>query len=296
MDLPALQLFTEIARHGSIAATARARGMDPSAVSRRLAALEASLGVRLLDRTTRRLALTEAGRLVLERATGPLAELAALRESARDTALRPAGTLRLTASVAFADRWLLPRLATFRERHPKIALDLALTDATLDPLEHGLDLALRLGPEPPVPARKVMDTAYRVVVSPAFRAAHPAEHPRDLATLPTVAFPFPGYRSRWRFTARDGTTEDIAITPALTVSSALAIRTAALHGLGAALLADWTTAEDRVAGTLIDLFPDHRASASRRPTALWFLAPPRPPARTRAFAAWLDAQAARDIS
>lgn len=291
MTLADLHLFLDIARSGSLAAAARAHGLDPSAVSRRLAALEAALGARLFDRTTRRLVLTDAGQTVLDAAPAPLAELHALRERLHDGASRPRGRLRLTASIAFAERWLVPRLARFRALHPDITYDLVLSDAPVDLMAESIDLALRLGPEPygPWRAHKVIETAYRVVASPAFLDAHPIRTPETLSHAPCIAFPFPGYRSRWVLTAPNGTDIDVPVSPAFTVSNALAIRAAALNGLGPALLPDWLTEEDRAQGLLHDLFPGHAARASDDRTAAWLLVPIRPyvPARSRAFADWI---------
>ena len=299
-DLASIETFVAVTRGGSFASRARELGVDPSSVSRTIAALEADLGVRLFDRTTRRLALTEAGRTYLDRVVAPLTEMSVAADAARDARDEPSGLLRVTASVAFGERWLMPRVASFREDHPRITLDLRLTDALLDIAgEGGIDVALRLGPriEGALVATKLFDTRYHAVASPAYleHAGRPTR-PSDLARHQGIVFPYPGYRSRWRLRARGSdaavrgaksvpSVDEVLPRATLTVSSALAIRRAALNGLGVALLADWTVADDLASGELVDLFPDHEASAADFDTAAWLVYPTRNyvPVRVRAF-------------
>ena len=120
MDLDDLTLFAETARLGSFAAVAKSRGTDPSTISRKLAALEDSLGVRLFQRTTRSLSLTEAGDLYLTRALPLIEELTRIGAEARETRARPRGTLRLTASVTFGQAMILPLLPAFRAAYLRI--------------------------------------------------------------------------------------------------------------------------------------------------------------------------------
>jgi len=132
MEIQAFQMFIDVVRRGSFAAVARDSDVDPSSISRQIAALERDLGYRLFDRTTRRLALTQAGQLTFERIQNPLEELSQIRETAGDIVSKPGGSLRVTASVAFAERWLVPRLATFKTSYPAINFDLILSDAKVD--------------------------------------------------------------------------------------------------------------------------------------------------------------------
>ena len=288
MNIADLRTFAAIARAGSFAAHARDTGIDPSSVSRVIGALEARLGFRLFDRTTRRLALTQAGQLYLERIVPLLDEFERAADLARDTVSEPSGLLRITASVAFGERWLMPRIATFRSRHPTIRVDAHLTDEVVDIVAERIDVSLRLGPgiRGDFVAAKLFDTHYRIVASPAYlqRNGHLAG-PDDLARHDAIAFPLPGYRSRWLLRDGTGTVREVRPRIALTVSNALAIRRAALEGLGVALLAEWTVAEDLARGTLVDALPGHEASAADFDTAAWVLYPGRATitARMRAF-------------
>ena len=281
MDLDALATALAVSRRGSFAAVARDRDVDPSSVSRQVAALEAELGFPVFERTTRRLSLTEAGRVYLSRIADPLEAIEAAREAGADALDVPSGPLRVTASVAFGERWLVPRLPAFRDAFPAVELDVVLTDAVIDVAAEGIDVALRLGPRPVGSgvASRLMGTGYRVVASPGYLERHAAPAaPLDLAEHDCLVFPLPGYRTRWRFRrrgAKGSAAEGVVVRAALTVSNALALRRAALVGLGVALLADWTIGDDVRGGTLIDLFPDLEASAANFDTAAWVVRPTR---------------------
>ncbi len=119
MNLTHLQIFLDVVRLGSFAAVARKQDTDPSSISRQIAAIEAELGVRLFERTTRRLVLTEAGQLTFDRIQAPIEEIGEIRELARDVVAVPQGNLRVSTSVAFGERWLMPRLPAFLETIPK---------------------------------------------------------------------------------------------------------------------------------------------------------------------------------
>ena len=289
MDLDDCRLFLDVARRGSFAAVARERDTDPSSVSRRVARLEAALGCRLFDRSTRRLAPTESGALLAERLDGPLDALDAAFDLARGLISEPEGTLRVGASIAFGERWLVPRLGDFRARHPRIRVELVLDDAPLDLVAARLDVALRLGNAMSGPwvASRLLDTRYRVVASPDYlaRRGTPAA-PDALPEHDCIVFPFAGFRSCWRFRGADGGGADAVEVPdTLVISSALAIRRAALDGHGLALLADWLIGADVAAGGLVDVFPDREASAKDFDTAAWVLYPSREhlPAKVGAF-------------
>jgi len=165
-----LRLFDDVAKAGSLAAAARERGVDASLVSRHLAALESALGFRLFDRTTRRLHLTEAGRSYLERSRVLIDELEIAQQEAADLVAEPKGVLTVTASNAFGERWLMPRLQNFCDQYPGVSLDLKLTDSVIDIVSEGVDIAIRLTgrPEGELVATKLMDTYYRVVASPEY--------------------------------------------------------------------------------------------------------------------------------
>ena len=140
-----MRLLTEVVEGGSFSAAARALGMAPSSVARAIGALEDELGVRLLSRTTRKLSLTEAGRLYHERSKRILAEVEDARLSVSRLEAEPRGLLRLSVPVAFGRLHIAPALPAFLASYPAVRIDFSLTDAFIDLVEEGVDLAIRIG-------------------------------------------------------------------------------------------------------------------------------------------------------
>lgn len=275
ISLGALKSFADVASEGSFAAVARKRLVDPSIVSRTIAGLEHELGFRLFDRTTRRLNLTEAGSIYLQRSLTLVAELDAAREAASDALTQPSGLIRITASTAFGVHWLTPRLQRFMADFPDIAIEAVLTDSVVDIAAERIDLALRLAVRPSgdLIATRLMATRYRVVASPAYLdGAGSLAGPGDLADRQCLLLTLPGYRSMWSF-RRDEGIQQVAVEGRLAISSPAAIRRAALDGMGPALLADWMVAADLGSGALIDLLPGWEATAADFDTAAWILFP-----------------------
>jgi len=278
MDTRFLTTFLEVVRSGGFAAAARNLNQDPSSISRSIAALEDQLGARLFQRTTRKVSLTEAGSHFAARIEPVLAELDQAREDIRTDSAKPKGKLSLSASVAFGQVYVMPHISAFLERYPEIDLDLKFTDRNVDLVAEHVDLAIRLGPSVDVDviAAKLRNTRYRVCASPDYIRKHgKPRHPRELANHRCVCFNLPDFRTHWSFRLGGGPIEEIGITPRITVSGALALRDAALAGLGPALLADWLIDGDLSNGTFIDLFPKHDVTATTFDTAAWLLYPSR---------------------
>lgn len=288
MELAALKVFVEVMRAGSFAAVARVHQLDPSSISRTIAMLEGELGFRLFQRTTRRLAATEAGALYFERMQPIVDELDRAGQEARDIVAEPAGRLRVTASVSFGHTVLVPLLPRLRAAYPDLAVDLLLTDAIVDLIAEKIDVAVRLGPriDTSLIGTQLLRTRYRVCASPAYLNAAPRlRSPADLSVHDCLLFPYPGYRSLWRFRARNGETTVVPVHGAVTISNALALLSAARDGLGPVLLPDWLVGQDLQRGTLVDPFPKLEATATDFDTAAWLLYPSRAyvPRKVRAF-------------
>lgn len=200
--LRALQTFAAIVDRGSLTAAAQALGSSLPATVRTLAALEASLGVRLLNRTTRRLSLTDDGRLYLEHTRRVLAEL---EEAERALGTReqaePSGTLTVTAPVLFGQLHVAPAVTRFVQQHPQVHVDLLLLDRVVDLVEEGIDAAVRIArlADSTLVAQRVGRVRRVVVASPALlrRTGTPA-HPRELAHRPCVRFS-PAEGAAWCF-------------------------------------------------------------------------------------------------
>lgn len=278
MDFENLRIFVEVARRGSFAAVARDRNTDPSSVSRAVATLEQELGTRLLQRSTRRMSLTEAGNLFFSRTEALVEELDHARDEVREASVRPVGTLRLTASVSFGHMSLLPLLPKFRALYPALKLELLFTDTNLDLVSERVDLAIRLGTslDTSLVGVKLFNTRYRVCASPAYLArGKPLRVPQDLNHHKCLVFNLPEFRALWLFRDAGGTVSEVPIDGDVVISSGLALRECALAGMGPTLLPNWLTEEDLAEGRLIDPFPNYRVSATNFDTAVWLLYPSR---------------------
>jgi DNA-binding transcriptional LysR family regulator len=278
MEIDALRILVEAARRGSFAAVSRERGVDPSAVSRAVATVEQELGVRLLQRTTRRMTLTEAGEIYLKRVEGILHELDTAQEDAANASSGPSGHLRLTTSITFGACYLAPLLPAFRSAYPKLTLELLLSDDKLDLVAARIDLAIRLGPsaEASVISTKLFDTRYGVYASPQFlRAAPPLRAPADLAKIPCLLYTFPQFRSRWLFRDGAGVETEVPVHGDVSISNALTLRDCAIRGMGPALLPEWLVQDELRRGDLVELFPRHRAAVTSFDAAAWLLYPSR---------------------
>lgn len=292
MDILALDLFIAVAKRGSFAAVAKDRDVDPSSVSRAIADLEAELGLRLFQRTTRSMRLTEAGDLYLARVEPLIEELGRAREAAALVTGEPRGLLRLTASVTFGQTRIVPLLPEFRRRYPELKLECIFTDANVDLVADRIDLAVRLAPviEGDLIAAKLMDTRYRVVASPSYLAsAPPLAAPADLAAHEVLLFTVKAFRSRWLFRDADGRQEAVPIAGAVTLAPAGSLLAAAVAGIGPALLPDWLVCDAIDSGELVDVFPHHAAAATTFDTAAWLVYPSRAylPGKVRVMADFL---------
>jgi DNA-binding transcriptional LysR family regulator len=293
MDVDGLKMCLAVGQQGSFAAVARDLGVDPTSVSRSIALLEAELGIRLFQRSTRAMVLTEAGERYRSHIAPLIEELDRARDDVSALDCDPSGTVRLTASVAFGQVCLIPLLPTLREKYPRLHLELLLTDANLDLVTERIDIALRLGPGygSDLIGVKLFPTRYRVVASTNYvRKVGRIAEPSELAARDCLRQALRDYRSRWLF-RRDGTVEEVPVTGSFVISSPLSLRQAALDGLGPALLPNWLIDDDLSAGRLIDLCPRFEVAATSFETGAWLLYPSRSymPTKVRAAIDFLRA-------
>jgi DNA-binding transcriptional LysR family regulator len=222
--------------------------------------------------------LTEAGDLYLARVEPLIEEMTRAREAAAQVTGAPRGLLRLTASVTFGQVRIVPLLAEFKARYPELALECIFTDANVDLVADRIDLAVRLAPviEGDLIAAKLMDTRYRVVASPDYLARHPSlRNPQDLSAHRVLLFNIKVFRSRWLFRDMGGREESVPIAGDITLAPAGSLLTAALEGLGPALLPNWLVNDAIGSGTLQDVFPNHAVTATTFDTAAWLVYPSR---------------------
>ncbi len=288
MDMRDLNLALLVQAQGSIAGAARVLDLDPSSVSRSLSALEAELGVRLFHRTTRKLSTTEEGAAYLRRVGPLLEEMQSAAQEAVGTRRQPSGTLRMTASVAFSSQKMVPVLPVFAERYPEVSVELISSDANLDLVEQGIDLAVRLAPAPKgdLVSSKLMATRYHLVASPAYlERTGGLERPEDLRDHDCLRYALPGIGDVWRFRKEGAAPFEVSVTGRHRFSNALVLLEAGRQGLGVALLADWLVAEDLAEERLVELCPEYQGTVSDFETAAWMLYPNRRylPRKTRAM-------------
>jgi DNA-binding transcriptional LysR family regulator len=278
MDTNSLGLIKDVARHGSFARAARQHHLDPSSVSRIISQIEAELGFRIFQRTTRSMSLTEAGRLYVQRIEAALQELDAAAEEAGAFSAMAKGRLRMTASVAFGNRCLVPLLPKFRAEFPDLQLELILSDDNLDLVDQGIDLAIRLGPslDGDLIGSRLFDTIYRVCASPAhLKTAPRLRKPADISAVACLLFTLPEFSSRWLFRNSQGLVTEVQVKGDILISNALALRECALAGLGPALLPNWLIDDDIASRRLVNLFPNHQVTATTFETAAFLLYPNR---------------------
>lgn len=254
MDLNALREFSAIATEGSFAAAARKLGTPKSTVSKRIQDLEAALGVRLIERTTRKLRLTAEGALVLARAERIIADAGEITRALTATGESVGGHLRIAVPVLFGQTAMGPIAAVCRRVYPDLTLEIVLTDGQPDLIEEGFDAALRTAhpADSPFTAQRLARGRMVVAAAPDL-VGGPLDDPADLARLPVLLHGV-GLVQGWQLrNGRD--TVAIRLAGGLAMTSHAALRDAALGGAGVALLPLFLVEADIAAGRLLDVLP-----------------------------------------
>lgn len=276
-----METFLRIVDAGSLSAAAKQLGTSQPTVSRRLRALESALGVPLLKRSTHAMQLTETGERYVARARELLAEWRSFEASVRGDDDEPEGTLRVVVPHAFGQEQLVGPATRFLRAHPKVTIEWLLNDGPIRLVEDGIDCVVRVGTlqGESLLARKIHDVRRIVVASPAVVAGRLPTRPAQLAALPWLAL-HTFYRNRVRL-EKGRSAATIDIRPRFVTDSLYALRTAALDGIGAAIVSEWMVRADIRAGALVHLLPSWSA-----PSLPVYLAYPQAkvyPAKLRAF-------------
>lgn len=253
--------FVAVVDAGSFVGAAEASGLSKAAVSRHVAELEQRLGVRLLQRTTRRLSLTADGQQFLARCRELLAAVEEAESELSAHASEPVGLLRVNAPLSFGVLHLAPLWGRFLEQHPKLRLDLTLADRLVDLVEEGYDLAIRITalPSSNLVSRRLASTRIVLCAAPAYLARHGTpRHPAELAQHRTIAYSYWATGDEWRFDGPDGPAS-VRITPRLQTNNGDTCRRAALDGHGIVLQPDFIVGADLACGALVELLPGYRA-------------------------------------
>ncbi|MEX0915470.1 MAG: LysR family transcriptional regulator [Wenzhouxiangellaceae bacterium] len=256
-----MQVFTAVVEAGSFVGAADDFGLSPAAVSRQLAALESRLGVRLLNRTTRRLSLTGEGEIFLARARELLEELSEAEAEVTERSAEVIGRLRINAPVSFGVRHLADLWGAFLDQHSRLQLDITLSDRTVDLVEEGYDLAIRIGrlPDSMLIGRQLSTTRMVLCASPEYVERNGApEHPSELADHAVWSYSYFALGDEWRFTGAEGQVS-VRLHPRLHSNNGDTCRAGALQHQCIVLQPSFLIGADLRAGRLVELLPDYHA-------------------------------------
>lgn len=260
LPLQDLAIFAAVAETEGFTSAAKRLGVSKAMVSTAVTRLEKRLGVRLLQRTTRRLSLTEAGAATLPHAQRALLAARDAEEAATRSLATPRGVLRINAPMSFGLLHVVPALAAFAKLYPELKVDLALDDRVLDLTEGGFDLALRIGalPDSSLIAQRLTRNRNVLVAHPRYlaRAGKPSK-PSDLTSHAALIYSLSATGSRWTF-SRGTRTETVRVSGPLQANSSLALHQALHQGLGLARIPWFVVGEDLAKGRLVEVLPGWR--------------------------------------
>jgi DNA-binding transcriptional LysR family regulator len=257
--LGAIQVFAQVVESGSFAKAADRLSLSTSATSRQVADLEAHLQTRLLNRTTRRVSLTESGRAFYERAVQLLADLKEAEQEAARAAVVPRGTIRLTTSVNFGVRHLAPAIAEFLAAHAEVRFDVSLSDRIVDLVEEGFDLGVRIGSagSENLVARKLGETRLVPCASPQYLLAHPPpKTPEDLADHNCFTYEYVTPRNVWRLRDSSGRERAVRISGTLHSNNGDLLAEVAARGAGIVFEPAFIVGPEVRAGRLVPLLQE----------------------------------------
>lgn len=259
-DLNDMVFFAEVVDHGGFAAAGRALGLPKSKLSRRIAELEARLGIRLLQRTTRKLSMTDAGELYHRHCVAVRDEAAAAAEALALAHKEPRGTVRVTCPVTLAQTTVGPVVPRFLARYPQVRLEMQVTNRVVDLVQEGVDVALRV--------RQVNDDSGSLVVKPlgttrALLVASPSQlaregHPAsvlDLARLSTVTMSAVDGRATWKLVGPEGQLHEYEHRPRYTADDLMTLKYAVMAGVGVGMLPDYLVRSEFRQGALVPVLP-----------------------------------------
>ncbi len=297
--LKAFESFVSVATRGSLTAAAKAEGVAPAIMGRRLDALEAHLGVKLLVRTTRRISLTHEGSAFLEDCQRVLADVANAEASVSEGGVKATGHLRITAPAGFGRRHVAPLVPRFRELHPDVTISLNLSDRVVDMAGEGYDCAVRVGdlPDSSLVSVRIADNRRLCVATPAYLQRHGTpRHPSDLLqfdclTLSSEASQIRGWA--FRMPTEGGGTEVGYLKPGgpLDCSDGQVLHDWCLSGYGIAWRSTWEVEAEIAAGRLVEVLADYAAP----PNGIYVVFPQRKhmPLRVRLWIEYLKQQYAQ---
>lgn len=257
-DLTSLRIFVRVVELSSFSEVARRNGVTPATVSKHVSSLEAAVGARLINRTTRRLFITEAGQRLYEHCVRVLQELDAAESELAEIKGEPAGPLHVTAPLMFALRRLSPRLPEFLARYPKVSLDLDLSIEKVDLFQQRIDVAVRIADtvDPGLVAFRLASYRRAICASPAYLERHGTPRvPEDLGAHNCLVGRGATLNASWPV-QRNGELGSVRVAGNFLANNGEVLRDAALAGVGILMTARWLVEDDFRAGTLVDLLPE----------------------------------------
>ncbi len=293
--LQAMATFVRVVETGSFSAVARETNTTQGAVSKQVAALEKTLGARLLTRTTRSLALTEEGERYFEQARRLVAEIAEAESELQRGEQQLHGWLRVAGSVGFGRLKLMPVVRSFLARHPQVRIDLRLNDSFIDLVKEGIDASVSIGelPDSSLLARRVGSTrrlllAHRDYLRSLPAGLAPPRVPEDLARHNCIVYTAPAHSHVWTFATgpgapdAPGTQRTVQVEGTLQTNSSEVIRAALLAGMGIAHAPEWLIDREIASGEMVHLLPEWQS----KPLPIHLVTPPqrRHLAKVKAFA------------
>ncbi|MBX3656971.1 MAG: LysR family transcriptional regulator [Ramlibacter sp.] len=254
-----LELFVQVAETGSLSRAALALGLSNAAASRHLAALEARLAARLVERNTRRLYLTSEGQEFFSRARTVLADLADAESTVNATAFNPSGLLRVSASLSFAMQHIAPRLPEYTRRYPNVRVHVESANRYLDLIDNNIDVAIRtreVEPDSNITIRRLAATRRILAASPAYLSAHGVPRtPADLARHALLIYVYANNPNELKFT-RGSEVQTVPAPGLLESNDGQILRAAALGGMGILVQPSYIVYDDIVAGRLVPVLDD----------------------------------------
>jgi DNA-binding transcriptional LysR family regulator len=291
--LHSMKLFSEVVESGSFSAAGRRFGLAASSVSRQVGALEESLGARLLNRSTRKLSMTEAGRLYHERVRQILADVEDANRSVSHLEAIPRGLLRINGPVVFGRLHIAPNLPEFMERYPDIDVELTLTDHFVDVIEEGSDVVVRVGglSDSSLFARRLAPNRRVLCASPEYleRRGRP-ERPAELAQHDCVLYKRQSTAAIWHICCGEsGQKEQVHVSGRIAANNSEALHEVILRGAGIGLLPIWLVGPDIQSGRLERVLPTLEADLTKDETAIHAIYPHKRllSAKVRAFVDFL---------
>jgi len=261
--LSCMQVFVKAVELGSISAAAEELDLSSQLAGKQLRTLELGLGIKLLNRTTRRQSLTDSGRVFYDRAKTILAEMEAAEALIAETRAVPQGRLRISAPITFGSHGLAPQIPEYLKRHAGVSVDLSLTNRTVDLVEEGFDVVFRTGslPDSSLMARRLAPLRLVLCAAPGYlKSAAKLRKPDDLQEHECLVFSHTSLRTQWSFDGPDGRVS-VPITGRFATDSGEALRAAAVAGMGVLLQPHELVSEEIAAGRLVRLLPTYEPPA-----------------------------------